>query len=224
MNYGYLKSSLTRIFRDAYIDQHSCPENECVDSGTYFGKFITLSIHPRYGVPRCVMNVMSSCIPDSKAILLPFHTEGRVHKHFESAIKYLLDNSRGFRFRKLITTNGNIYYGGNGIILDKDFQPLLVCYTLIDRVRCSTQTVRISSKVFTTNKMLERGISRILIPMIATIDNTSHIPEKIKVAIDDFEPDFALVVEEPKTEEFDIEINNLLVNSLEEIKDSFSNY
>lgn len=72
------------------------------------------------------------------------------------------------RLVKVTTNNGEIYYGGNGYILDKDYN-LLILYTLHgvmgDRLlHYKTGRIYVNPKVFVSNGLIEKGIIKTVIP------------------------------------------------------------
>lgn len=85
--------------------------------------------------------------------------------------------------QKVITGKNDIYYGGWGLILDEDMNPLYMENLVIERgvfnkhsTGIATGIVfRISPKVFTENGLLHRAISKNFIPGIATNDYSNSI-------------------------------------------------
>jgi hypothetical protein len=77
------------------------------------------------------------------------------------------------RMLKVTTNKGEVYYGGNGFILDKDYNVLLL-YTLhglknSDRtVTYKTGRIYVHPKVFVSNGLLEKGIVKTIIPAFVT--------------------------------------------------------
>jgi hypothetical protein len=73
------------------------------------------------------------------------------------------------RLMKITTNNGEVYYGGNGYILDKDYN-LLILYTLHgvigeDRIlHYKTGRIYVNPKVFVSNGLIEKGIIKTVIP------------------------------------------------------------
>ena len=73
------------------------------------------------------------------------------------------------RMLKITTNKGEVYYGGNGFILDKDYNILLL-YVLHgiknpDRtVTYKTGRIYVNPKVFVSNDLLEKGIIKTVIP------------------------------------------------------------
>lgn len=87
------------------------------------------------------------------------------------------------RLMKITTNNGEVYYGGNGYILDKDYN-LLILYTLHgvigeDRIlHYKTGRIYVNPKVFVSNGLIEKGIIKTVIP--------AFVQEGIMVATSSF--------------------------------------
>lgn len=81
---------------------------------------------------------------------------------------FQMNDSRD-RLMKIITNTGEVYYGGNGYILDKDYN-LLILYTLHgvmgeDRIlHYKTGRIYVNPKVFVSNGLIEKGIIKTVIP------------------------------------------------------------
>lgn len=72
------------------------------------------------------------------------------------------------RLIKITTNTGEVYYGGNGYILDKDYN-LLILYTLHgvmeDRILYyKTGRIYVNPKVFVSKGLIEKGIIKTVIP------------------------------------------------------------
>lgn len=83
--------------------------------------------------------------------------------------KTLQMNDTRDRLMKITTNNGEVYYGGNGYILDKDYN-ILILYTLHgvigeDRIlHYKTGRIYVNPKVFVSNGLVEKGIIKTVIP------------------------------------------------------------
>ena len=80
---------------------------------------------------------------------------------------FQMNNNRD-RLMKITTNTGEVYYGGNGYILDKDYN-LLILYTLHgvmeDRIlHYKTGRIYVNPKVFVSNGLVEKGIIKTVIP------------------------------------------------------------
>lgn len=78
-------------------------------------------------------------------------------------------NDNRDRLIKITTNTGGVYYGGNGYILDKDYN-ILILYTLhgvMERDRLlhyKTGRIYVNPKVFVSNGIVEKGIIKTVIP------------------------------------------------------------
>ena len=77
-------------------------------------------------------------------------------------------NDNRNRLMKITTNTGEVYYGGNGYILDKDYN-LLILYTLHgvmeDRIlHYKTGRIYVNPKVFVSKGIVEKGIIKTVIP------------------------------------------------------------
>ena len=80
---------------------------------------------------------------------------------------FQMNNTRD-RLMKITTNTGEVYYGGNGYILDKDYN-LLILYTLHgvmeDRIlHYKTGRIYVNPKVFVSKGIVEKGIIKTVIP------------------------------------------------------------
>lgn len=85
-----------------------------------------------------------------------------------SIFKTFQMNDNRDRLIKITTNTGGVYYGGNGYILDKDYN-LLILYTLHgvmeDRIlHYKTGRIYVNPKVFVSNGIVEKGIIKTVIP------------------------------------------------------------
>lgn len=98
--------------------------------------------------------------------------------------KTLQMNDTRDRLMKITTNNGEVYYGGNGYILDKDYN-ILILYTLHgvigeDRIlHYKTGRIYVNPKVFVSNGLIEKGIIKTVIPAFVQegimVDTSSFI-------------------------------------------------
>lgn len=91
----------------------------------------------------------------------PRRTANAIFKAFQ------MNDARN-RLLKITTNTGEVYYGGNGYILDKDYN-LLILYTLHgvmeDRIlHYKTGRIYVNPKVFVSNGLIEKGIIKTVIP------------------------------------------------------------
>ena len=130
-----------------------------------------------------------------------------------------------------------MYYGGKGIILDGNFNPLLLCTLLARIVKEEGGDVltyyrpvcHINPKVFIeSDKLVNKGIIKKLIPYYSNYDtcfprgirrNTNNDPEseKVKVIIDDFSHLFIEPVKPTPSSCSNESLNQCLVDNVEDI-------
>lgn len=150
------------------------------------------------------------------------------------------------RLMKITTNTGEVYYGGNGYILDKDYN-LLILYTLHgvmeDRIlHYKTGRIYVNPKVFVSNGIVEKGIIKTVIPAFVqegimvdtnnigvtaqdintTIRNSNGIIEVIKplpeIVVADVTDRFIVKPKKPTPSTLSNEaMNNYLLEHLDEV-------
>lgn len=88
--------------------------------------------------------------------------------------------------KRAVTSKGEVYYGAPGLILDKDFNPVIIgVYTLSkDRTyaeRFERNILKIDPKVFSSDGFLEKAIIKKLIPFYTSNDIDG---KTVKVEVD----------------------------------------
>lgn len=102
-------------------------------------------------------------------------------------------NDNRNRLMKITTNTGEVYYGGNGYILDKDYN-LLILYTLHgvmeDRIlHYKTGRIYVNPKVFVSKGIVEKGIIKTVIPafvqegIMVDTNNIGVTAQDINIAI-----------------------------------------
>jgi hypothetical protein len=87
-------------------------------------------------VPSCLIREIAPHRPTTQeevaTIIMPLCVDNysKVISGAEAMLKYFVRNNRE-RLNKAVTPKGETYYGNNGIILDKDFNPLFLSTALI---------------------------------------------------------------------------------------------
>lgn len=79
--------------------------------------------------------------------------------------------------------DGNIYYGCRGLILDSDFNPLVLTtinYKGEGKELVKTFTVRISPKVFFRDSIMEKGIQKYLLEFCSSNQFISYLREWVQ--------------------------------------------
>ena len=145
------------------------------------------------------------------------------------------------RLQKVITNKGEVYYGGKGIILDKDFNILLLC-TLVCRkmehggrqvMSYYKPVIHVSPQVFLRNEgLVEKSIFKKIIPFYVShdIDTVSThayfrsgIPEgtKPQILIDDVSKFIEKPIKPTPQECSDDVLNQLLVDNIDDVLNQF---
>lgn len=100
-------------------------------------------------------------------------------------------NDNRNRLMKITSNTGEVYYGGNGYILDKDYN-LLILYTLHgvmeDRIlHYKTGRIYVNPKVFVSKGIVEKGIVKTVIPAFVQegimVDNIGVTAQDINTTI-----------------------------------------
>lgn len=167
-------------------------------------------------------------------IIIPIHRYDLGTSTVRTFTQFMAQSIDYYHFLKRVEiSNGSIYYSGRGIILDKDFNPLLLCTIVL-----STDTIgnpgkavikkiicHVSPRVFQNSKtVINRGIIQKLIPACLTEDFTTlrsnYTPEftgHARVIIDNFDYFFVsprVPIPSPNIQE---SLNDCLVNNIPEI-------
>lgn len=171
-------------------------------------------------------------------IVLPLYdnTYSITKRTFDSIIRQFFAGVRfSDRLQKITTAKGEVYYGGKGIILDKDLAPILLC-TLkarkgygeyMNTITYYRPVCHISPKVFTeSTSLMNKGIIKRVIPFYTTENVT--LPDTymcrcatrsstVEIIIDDFSRFFVEPVKPtPSTCSNEI-LNQCLVDNLDDI-------
>lgn len=176
-------------------------------------------------IEKVILPLYENCIEQSR-------------RTFDSIIKQLFTNvDYNKRLQKIITSKGEVCYGGRGIILDSDYTPLLLCTLMARKYKVEEDTYmtyyrpvcHINPKVFTdTDKMVNKGIVKKLIPFYTTNDMyfpivsgrftiTNPDDRKVKVIVDNFDNFFVEPIKpSPSFCTNDI-LNECLINNIDDV-------
>lgn len=156
-----------------YIRPHLAFENNNV-----FNLFLKVDISgPEIDVPLMCKNKVEDGLLDNfnypnslkeVAVTLFENSYPKPRRTANAIFKTFQMNDRRDRLMKITTNTGEVYYGGNGYILDKDYN-LLILYTLHgvmeDRIlHYKTGRIYVNPKVFVSNGIVEKGIIKTVIP------------------------------------------------------------
>lgn len=79
--------------------------------------------------------------------------------------------------------DGNVYYGCKGLVLDSDFNPLVlttIAYKSEEEELVKTFTVRISPRVFLRDSAMEKGIQKYLIEFCSSNQFIGYLREQVQ--------------------------------------------
>lgn len=144
----------------------------------------------------------------------------------ETMLKYFTRESSG-RINKVITSKGEIYYGNNGLILDKDFSPLLLSTVHMElnpetnRLETKYYTIHLHPNVFTDDtKLLNKSLAKKGIAYYLSNDayngwGSAHIPYKVE--IDDCSQ-YIIKAKRPDVNTYtDSSLNQILKENIDEV-------
>lgn len=151
---------------------------------------------------------------------------------FDSIIKKFFTLSFNARLVKCTDKSKNVYYGGPGLILDKDFKPLFMCTFIAEkcvennypRLVYTKRICRISPKVFQDKNVITKGIINKLLPTYigeAPPSMHSRYPvefssSNVQIIIDDFD-NFFVSPTAPSGNNLQEELNQCLVDNIDDI-------
>lgn len=185
-------------------------------------------------------NLTYPTIMGVKKIILPLYDNAPSleKRTFNGIMNQLFTNVEyGKRLQKIITTKGEVYYGGKGIIFDESYTPLLLCTLTAKKVYDKNYgnnmvyyrpVCHVSPKVFLeSNKLINKGIIKKLIPCYTSRDVSfprinykfSSKPEdrKVKVIIDNFDKFFVEPIKPTLSATINDTLNECLINNIEDI-------
>ena len=145
------------------------------------------------------------------------------------------------RLQKVTTNKGEVYYGGKGIILDKDFNILLLCTIACRKIEHEGRQIRsyykpirhVSPQVFLRNEgLINKSILKKIVPFYIShnIDGINtrdyfwdDIPEgtKPQVLIDDVNRFIEYPVKPSPQKCSDDVLNQLLVDNIDDVLNQF---
>ena len=174
-----------------------------------------------------------------KKIILPLYDNAlsQERRTFDSIMAQLFVNVEyDKRLQKIITTKGEVYYGGRGIIFDESYTPLLLCTLTARKVYTNNNSnmvyyrpvCYVSPKVFLEpNKLINKGIIKKLIPCYTSREVSfprinyrfSSKPEsrKVKVIVDNFDKFFVEPIKPTPSATINDTLNECLIDNIEDI-------
>ena len=241
------KNSMFRVFNSIdYNGLNVIDSSLSLDKNNVFRKNLIVDIsNDRIEIPVLARNFFENIISDNiqfstittiKKIILPLYdnTPVKEFKTFSNIINHLFTKmSYSQRLQRIVTYSGEEYYGGKGIILDKDFNPLLLC-TLIAEKDTSSDTMiykkaicYISPKVFLEpNNLINRGIIKKIIPFYSSNNIycecysygfNSNLDRRVKIIIDNFDNFFTEPIKPTPSTCSDEILNKCLIDNIDDI-------
>lgn len=185
-------------------------------------------------------NLIYSTINRIQKIILPLYNNAldQERRTFDSIIKQLFTNVVYHeRLQKITTSNGEVYYGGKGIIFDESYTPLLLCTLTAKSVHTEDNrntmvyyrpVCHISPKVFLeSDKLINKGIIKKLIPCYTNRDvdfprdghSFSSNPEdkRVKVIVDNFDKFFIEPISPTPSATTNDALNECLIDNMDDI-------
>ncbi len=177
-------------------------------------------------------------------IILPLYTNGnsQSRRTFDGIMReFFCKPLLNQRVLKVTTNKGDTYYGGYGLILDEQFNPLLMCGLKARKViteygddaevvpiQYCRAVCHVSPIVFAEpNKLINKGIIKKLIPLYTTMDinfpnasvGISNSPDnrKVEVIIDDFSKFFVSPIAPTPSKCSNDALNKCLNDNIEDI-------
>lgn len=174
-----------RKMNKAFSLFNTCTSEGALPENVAFSKFITIDIYKEeFEIPTLIVPIALNSLligKNNKQVpMVPlFVGENRTYpfKTSDSLIGNLMSVGIIPRLKKVATFSGDIYYGGKGVIMNKDFNPLMICcfkahfnpnYTPFYDERALILTekiIHISSEVFLNpTNIVNHSIVKKLIP------------------------------------------------------------
>ena len=195
-------------------------------------EYISVPLFCKATVEYSIFKVLNG-FPKEECVV-GLYSNGRTSdKRTANAIfKYFNNTIFGDRLSKIVTNKGLTYYGGHGIILDKNMKPLVLCTAegsfIENDFEYNRVVIYVSPSVFNSSDVLEKGIVKTLIPAYTSNNVTLTFRSKRKnftpeVVIKDFTNDFFIKPIAPKPSEITKEnINTFLLDYVDDIVSAFN--
>lgn len=224
-----------------------------LDSSNMFSKSLVVDITgDNIEIPSIARIYYENIIHDNlthsnvklERIILPLYTNGnsQSRRTFDGIMReFFCKPLLNQRVLKVTTNKGDTYYGGYGLILDEQFNPLLMCGLKARKViteygddaevvpiQYYRTVCHVSPIVFAEpNKLINKGIIKKLIPLYTTMDinfpnasvGISNSPDsrKVEVIIDDFSKFFVSPIAPTPSKCSNDALNKCLNDNIEDI-------
>lgn len=211
-----------------------------LDENVIYNKNLVVDLKNKE-IPICIENVYRRtglASNDNTKLVLPLyeHISPETKRTFNSTLRSLFCNVGGHSdLIKVTTSKGEVYYGKRGLILDKDYNPIIMFSLKYHEVKCIEGTsnyawnkiiCRVSPNVFLEpNKLIHKGIIKYIIPYMQEGSiNAPRYPGFVyedclsrQVIIEDFSDWFTSPVKPKFSEDINESLNDCLIDSLEDI-------
>ena len=245
--FAYLMSVFNSSESD---DPNQLRENLSLDSNNVFRKSLIIEVNnDEIEIPVIARKHFEKLVSDNmtypaimgiKRIILPLYDNAPSleKRTFDSIIIQLFTNV-GYdkRLQKIITSKGEVYYGGKGIIFDESYTPLLLCTLTARSVHTENNgntmvyyrpVCYVSPKVFLeSDKLINKGIIKKLIPYYTSRNvyfprnnyRFSSNPEdrKVKVIVDNFNKFFVEPIKPTPSAYSNDALNECLIDNIDDI-------
>lgn len=113
-------------------------------------------------------------------LVVPLYVSESYPRRTSDSIIRSLFSVHNSGLQKVTTNKGEVYLGNRGIILDSDYNPLLICTWSFkkgedNRYYFHKPTIRVSPSVFTSNGIVEKAILKKIIPYYLELESTRCI-------------------------------------------------
>ena len=218
-----------------------------LDSNNVFRRSLIIEVNDEVEIPVIAREHFENLVLEkinyplaigTKKIILPLYDNApsQERRTFDSIIMQMFNNV-GFdmRLQKITTSRDEVYYGGQGIIFDESYAPLLLCTLAARKVHTEESgnsmvyyrpVCHVSPKVFLeSDKLINKGIIKKLIPLYTSEEvNFSNCmfgvnPEskKVKVVVDNFDKFFIEPIKPTPSAITNDALNECLIDNMDDI-------
>ena len=133
----------------------------------------------KYEIPSLIRDADvrdSICTHSVGDYVVPLNVIGsQTRRTADSMLKYFFERPRRYYslmlgLKKAVTNKGEVYYGAPGLILNSNFEPLVIGMTEYDREDFNRHVLKVNPKVFVSEGFLEKAIIKKLIPFYTRND------------------------------------------------------
>lgn len=238
-------SSLFYFTEDA-LDPSSLCDYLNLDKGNTFNRFLVINIQDGIvDIPIIAISHISNILKrinldnNNKIVVPLYENSGIVYANsFDSCINHFFNKTKWMhRIRKVHNKKGDSYYGGKGIIFNRDYVPLLLCSTRVSYKKGANiepfnilnyvrPVIYVNPIVFDDqNDMINKGIIKKIIPYytgseysmpyIPFINNNNDTNYHPLVIVDKMNEFFEKPIEPTYSDNIQDELNQTLVDNIE---------